>query len=118
MEENQRQKQIYDFIPHHYIIKKAPCQGLFYILIRKMRDCLLAMRRAGKGIPYGETNVVRDVSLKFSKTILREWRSRDKSYCQFQCTQFVMYFQNLAKRYCENDEVALKLFCLLFSRKK
>ena len=30
--------------------------------------------------PYNGTHLVRDVSLKFNKTILREWRSRDKSF--------------------------------------
>ena len=34
--------------------------------------------REGRPLPYGKMDIVRDVSYKFSKTILREWRSRDK----------------------------------------
>ena len=34
--------------------------------------------REGRPLPYGKMDIVRNVSYKFSITILREWRSRDK----------------------------------------
>ena len=98
------------------------CAQLCYIMAdrrerRSLQKLVWVKKRTANGRPYNRIDLVRDVSLKFSKTILRQWRSRDQSFCLFfNALRSWCELKNYIKFYCENGEAATKVFAKLFSK--